>query len=181
MAQMNVNSQSHIHLGQIQIAVFSPDGKSILFYRYRDNKDHGLYVMDLESGVAKRISDRLMNDAEFTPDGRNITFSNVTVAQNADDANVFIMRADGKDVRPLLPLIPDGIHRTRRFASFSPNGKQILYAESTFENELKQLDNGGWAFFPIAYRTFICDSNREQSTETEYPDKLAEVFIGMDG
>ena len=174
-------TEPHPFVGADLDPVFSPDGKSILFYRLRGNEDDGLYVMDLESGVVKRISDRLMNDAEFTPDGRHITFSNVTVAQNADAANVFIMRADGKDVRPLLPRIPDGIHQTRRFASFSPNGKKILYAESTFENELKQLDNGGWAFFPIAYRTFICDSNGNNPSKLNIPTNwLKYSLVWMD-
>lgn len=154
--------------------MFSPNGKSILFTRYEridnENKKDCICLLNLESGIVKKISDLPVNDAEFTPDGRHITFSNVTVIQEADGANIYIMRADGTNVRPLFPAIPAWQNIERRFAKFSPNGKQILYSQYEEENVLKQLDDGRWAFFPIAYRIIISDSKGDILQQLNVPE-----------
>ncbi len=169
------------HGGRDVWPVFSPDGKRILFSRYRNNEDKGLYVLELESGVVRKITDFNVNDPEFTPDGKHVIFAGVPRVQEGGGANISIMDANGGRARELLPPIPDGIHQTRRHASFSPNGKKILYNEFEFENELKQLNNGAWAFFPIAYRTIICDSNGDNPRRLNIPTNwLIDSLVWMD-
>ncbi len=164
---------------------FSPDGKSVLFTRYDrindENRKHCLCLLNLESGAVKEISNRAVRDAVFTPDGKHITFSGVPRVENADGVNVYVMDADGKNVRGLLPPIPEETRQERLYASISPNGKQILYFVDEAENVIKQLNNGGWAFFPIAFRIIISNSKGDTLQQLNVPkDWLVHSLDWMD-
>ena len=78
---------------------WSPDGRWLAFYAGpRDDRDLYLVATD-GSGNARRLTAGGRNLApSFSPDGAWLAF---TSYRNGDDAEIFIMRPDGSDVRQL--------------------------------------------------------------------------------
>lgn len=78
---------------------WSPDGRWLAFYAGpRDDRDIYLVATD-GSGESRRLTDGGRNLApDFSPDGDWLTF---TSYRAGDDAEIFIMRPDGSDVRQL--------------------------------------------------------------------------------
>ncbi|HSM58159.1 MAG TPA: hypothetical protein VK879_18535 [Candidatus Sulfomarinibacteraceae bacterium] len=78
---------------------WSPDGRWLAFYAGpRDDRDIYLVATD-GSGASRRLTFGGRNLApSFSPDGQWITF---TSYREGDDAEIFIMRPDGSDVRQL--------------------------------------------------------------------------------
>ncbi|MYB65564.1 hypothetical protein F4X73_12810, partial [Candidatus Poribacteria bacterium] len=111
---------------------FSPDGKSIVFNYDEitpDGNDFVSYIclMDLESGIVKKIANVNANNPTFSPDGRHIVFSGVPNFRE-NGANVWIMSADGGNLRELLPPLAQGLpHIHQGFPKISPDGKHLLY------------------------------------------------------
>ncbi len=79
--------------------VWSPDGRFIAFRSVRDS-NHDIYVIDLESGEERRLTDHLATDIEpdWSPDGEWIVFGS---SRDNPFFDIFIMRKDGSDVRQL--------------------------------------------------------------------------------
>ena len=97
---------------------FSPDGKSIIFTYDEttpDGSDFVSYIclMDIESGNVKKIVDVNANRPTFSPDGRHIVFSGVP-SIGRSGANVWMMGADGRNLRELLPPLPQGLPHLHR-------------------------------------------------------------------
>lgn len=78
---------------------WSPDGRWLAFYAGpRDDRDIYLVATD-GSGESRRLTDGGRNLApSFSPDGNWLAF---TSYRDRDDAEIFIMRPDGSDVRQL--------------------------------------------------------------------------------
>ena len=72
----------------------SSDGQSIVFDLLGD-----LYTIPIDGGTATRLTQGMAHDMgpRFSPDGRDIVF----VSDRSGDDNVWLMAADGSDVRPL--------------------------------------------------------------------------------
>lgn len=147
------------HFGLDTFPSFSPDGKRIVFTS-DINREIGVYVMDLDSKAIKKIADYLANYPDWSPDGRHIVFSNA-------GSNIWIMDANGKNARRLLPPIPEGIRIRRQGPRWSPNGRQILYKEGEFE--LVQIGPGKWKSVPLAFRYLICDRNGNNIKQLKIP------------
>ena len=108
----------------------SPDGKSLLFVSDRDDAQGEIYVSDPEMKDIKRLTNNLFfEDAAFwSPNGKEIIFSRDlkipgdTSKLNVSNGEIFIMQADGSEVRRLTnrPGFDGG-------PVFSPNGKQIAF------------------------------------------------------
>jgi TolB protein len=77
---------------------WSPDGRFLLLFA-GPNGDHNIYTFEIVSGTIKQLTDSGNNAApSYSPDGRWIVFNSL---RKDNIANIFIMRADGSDVRQL--------------------------------------------------------------------------------
>jgi Tol biopolymer transport system component len=79
--------------------VWSPDGRFIAYRSIREGNSD-VYVMDLEDGSERRLTDfdGLDTEPDWSPDGEWLVF-----ATNRDDlaTDIYVMRADGSDLRRL--------------------------------------------------------------------------------
>lgn len=163
---------------------FSPDGKSIVFTYIEntpDGNDFVFYIclMDLESKIVKKIAKVEAIYPTFSPDSRHIVFSGVPNF-GRKGANVWIMSADGGNLRELLPPLSQGLPHIHRFdPRISPDGKQLLYSEDavTFTRVGNVIH-----MVPKAYRYFIFNLITGQSQELKIPkDYKCAGIDWMDG
>ena len=84
---------------------YSPDGKRIVFVRFRGEDDAtGLYVVHADGHGLRRIDAaraRLNGGADWSPDGRDIAFSRHVTADAR--GSLWIIHPDGSGLRPLVP------------------------------------------------------------------------------
>ncbi len=99
----------------------SPDGKSVVYSEYREDNVYEIYEMDIASGQATRLTDKLgaLTGPEISPDGKSIVFMRWTVASDQDQ--IWVMDRDGGNPRRVF----DG---TGWDPTWSPDGSQILFA-----------------------------------------------------
>lgn len=99
----------------------APDGQSVVYSQYREDNIYELYEMNILSGAATRLTDRLGTETgpEISPDGKSIVFMRWTVA--SDQNQIWVMDRGGANPRRVF----DGIGWD---PTWSPDGKQILFA-----------------------------------------------------
>ena len=138
---------------------FSPDGKRVLFTTDTFKK-RGTNILDLESGEIIQLPDLIANASDWSPDGRQIVFASTSFAvAGGAGSNIWIMDSDGGNARELLPPpAVEGRIIDRDSPRWSPDGKQILYAETEYIFEQR-------GFFQLlilkANRYLLCDQNGE--------------------
>lgn len=121
-------------------ASWSPDGKLIAFERDFPVQHAGVYVMNADGTGLRSLTRNTINyyegEPSFSPDGRLIAYAR-QVSYDAsstgprDYEEIWVEGVDGKGARqvsPKLLLGPNGDH-TLDHPEFSPDGKQIVYAE----------------------------------------------------
>lgn len=114
--------------------VFSPDGTRIAFASARfGNLD--ICVLDLQTRAVTRLTSSALEEIEpaWSPDGSQIAFARV---QGFDRKDVFVMNADGSNVRQLT-FHPDEDHDPK----FAPNGLRLAI---TSERELSPPYGDVW-------------------------------------
>lgn len=78
---------------------WSPDGRFLLLFAGVSG-NHEIYRLELISGAITKLTDGGNNWApSYSPDGQWIVFNSMRASK--DNANIFIMRPDGSDVRQL--------------------------------------------------------------------------------
>jgi len=101
---------------------WSPDGRTILFKSYQDGNDE-VYALEVASGAARNLTNAPASSeggAVFSPDGRTILFA--SDRDSAGAAHLFLMDADGSNVRPLAGRPGPG-----HSAQWSPDGRRIAF------------------------------------------------------
>lgn len=97
----------------------APDGNSVVYAAFREPNIYEIYEMDVASGEAKQLTDRLgnLNGPEISPDGSLIAFKLSTANSN----QIWLMNRDGSNPHP----IPNA---SGWDPTWSPDGAYILFA-----------------------------------------------------
>lgn len=112
-----------------QSAVFSPDGKELVFVSNRLNasknstEDFEIFRMDPDGNNLIQLTQNVINDREpiFSPDGSKIAFSSVP----GGNSDISIMNRDGSGVQKLTS------HSAKDSEPvFSPDGSQIVFSSN---------------------------------------------------
>jgi Tol biopolymer transport system component len=128
-----------LRTGDERYPSYSPNGKQIAFRGDLDlaepSGDEELYVMDVVNGKGTNVR-QLTSNADFdsapswSPDGTQILFERApagtfTPGVEAQEKDVYVMRADGTDVRRLTdsPGLDEG-------PEFSPDGTKIVFSSA---------------------------------------------------
>ena len=158
--------------GYINLASFSPDGQSIVFHRsFRENNKpiSGTYVLNIETGEMEKISDFWGIQHDWSPDGKHI----ICAEPSTDGVNntIWIMDADGDNLRPLIPAAAQGGEFTiiRDAPRWSPDGKQIVFLQKEYKVQ-------GRLFFK-AFRYRICNRNGGNIQPLHIPKDMKGIYV----
>ena len=140
----------------INRASFSPDGKFLVFNRTIEDpgdwKDRTV-VLNIETGKMKEISDFWGIQHDWSPDGKHI----ICAEPWTDGVNntIWIMEADGHNLRPLVPAAAAGGEFTirREYPRWSPDSQQIVFLQVEWKRA------AGGKFFYKAFRYMTCNRN----------------------
>ena len=108
----------------------SPGRGDVIAYSCQERKNlwYAVCVMKVDGSEKRRVTDRLTTtDPAWSPDGRQIAFTrNEDVGEftTFTDNDVFVMDADGGNVRQLTPEL-DGSSSSQ--PAWSPDGRRIAY------------------------------------------------------
>jgi Tol biopolymer transport system component len=108
-------------------ASWSPDGRYVAFRkRPAAGAPFQVYVADVGTGAVRRVSSSTVNESQpgWSPDGTRIVFRRGE--RGAPNADVWVMRADGTDARPLV-VTPGA---DERYPGFSPDGKRLAFSSN---------------------------------------------------
>ncbi|VTS05705.1 S41 family peptidase [Tuwongella immobilis] len=139
------------HAGYEMFPRFSPDGKTIAFTGQYDGNTE-VYTIPAEGGVPKRltytatlsrdeVSDRMGPNnivMGWSPDGKRVLFRSRMTTFNDFLGQLYTVSVDGGPAEP-LPLPRGG------FASYSPDGKQLVYNRVFREFRTWKRYRGGMA------------------------------------
>ncbi len=130
---------------------FSPDGKSIVYAASKpgDRADH-IFVRSLDGKTVKQLTAENANDRSpvFSPDGCLIAFTRSKkynwggLAASWDKGMLYVMKADGTDIRQLTP---DEWYASR--PCFTSDGRSIMFAG--LDNNWKVAADGSGAPSPL--------------------------------
>jgi Tol biopolymer transport system component len=119
---------------------FSPDGKRLLFTRFRNGIGSAVMTIKLDGSKVEQLTPWELNagDADWSPDGRLVVFEAGWVNGRADS---WIVRSDGTGLRNLTWRQPvagrwDGFNDP----AFSPDGRSVMVGHGL------HFDDGTLAF-----------------------------------
>lgn len=137
------------------MATWSPNGQQIAFASYRDGNEE-VYVMGADGSNQRRLTHNPGFDGgpEWSPDGNLIAFTSERGADEKHWLNIFIMAADGGNVRQVTNV---GFAQQPKW---SPDGEWILFLDGDIfairpdgtdlwqvsaPNPEKTIGMGGWS------------------------------------
>jgi|GEM_PF-4826852 len=113
---------------------WSPDGNRIVFSNY-----HGLVTINSDGSGYQLLTENMTDYYYLTPewshDGEYIAFSAMDNTSSDAFFTIYVMRADGSDMRQLTSTLAD-----HRFPSWSTDNKKIIF-ESNFDSEDVAIDH----------------------------------------
>ena len=132
-------------------------GLRVLFYSDRDGDDD-VYVAELDGGGIQQFTDAPGRDyeADITPDGRTLVFAS---ERESESGQLFLMDADGSNVRRLTFSAEGGLRVTDDYPHWSADGRRIVFQRTTVTEE--GVDADVW---------LIDAETEEESQLTDTPD-----------
>jgi TolB protein len=120
---------------------YSPDGKQLVFIRFKDERPVGFFVTNLDGSGLRRVTptDMILDDSGFggswSPSGDEILF----VGLASEDAHkaIWVVDADGSSLHqlPITPAcggpFPDPTSHGCYSPSWSPDGSKIVFTRSS--------------------------------------------------
>ena len=114
----------------------SPDGSRVVYTTFRHttgslfNRTHNFEIVSsaLDGSSYRRLTENAAADTHpvWSPDGTQIAFLSNRDSESRSRFNLYVMRADGKDVRSVAPSIPS----SRFPAVWSPDGSRLAFRGS---------------------------------------------------
>lgn len=107
---------------------FSPDGKKIA-YASGDFKTLNLWVMDLETGKREQLTETATRDwfPSWHPNGREIAYQRDDWKQRNSNLALLLLKE-----KRVIPLTQSGRGENSEMPSYSPNGRNIVFAKGRF-------------------------------------------------
>ena len=97
----------------------------------------GIYAMDDDGSNLTLLTDTLFPSApRWAPDGKQIVFERQVHPHDTQRSHLFMMNADGTNVRQLTPPL----NGRDMHPSFSPDGKSILFRRYTFQDKKHSIN-----------------------------------------
>lgn len=105
--------------------VWSPDGKSLLYFAYRDG-GYDLWTVAPDGTGAKKLTDGAYDDREpiWSPDGTKIAFSSDRDGEGSASYNIWTLDLATGALKQLTSDADED-----RMPSWSPDGREIAYAK----------------------------------------------------
>jgi len=154
-----------------QGAVFSPDGKTLLFTRCTEVSTCALYLLDLSIGYRPRAAPRLLRaetgdirGVAWTQDGKQIVY----VLSDYGNANFHLMRIQVRSGALPERLLYAGDQLWMGVA-IAPHGNRLAYAKNLLDQDIWQIQLG------TPPRNFVA-SNRIESLPQYSPDGRQVAF-----
>ncbi len=121
---------------------WSPDGQYLAFTS-KHNREYEVYVIELASTTTKRLTGvegKVGSGVpDWSPDGREIVYEKfLSNGGGFAHKNIYLMRANGEQQRPLLlPDPQEGVPTVlmRFFPRWSADGRRILFYESQWRGD----------------------------------------------
>ena len=174
----NIRQLTEADRSYVGRASFSPDGKSIVFNRLAENRNGGkdcTVVLNIETGKMQEIAEFWGHQHDWAPDGKHI----ICAEPFTDGVNntIWIMEADGHNLRPLIPAAAfDGEFTIRReFPRWSPDSQQIVFTQIEYKTGV--VPNVGTGRFFKAFRYMICNRNGENIRSLHIPKDMEGLSV----
>ncbi len=153
---------------------FSPDGKSIVFYRNVDIADgpneYYLMVLNLKSGKVHQIAEINATSPDWSPDGKYIACSGA-INLGGLGSGISVMTANGRNLKTIVPSVRVGnsILSASR-PRWSPDSQKLLYSQMKYSR--RQLAPNVNALIREEFKYIICDKNGKKLQTLNIPKNL---------
>jgi dipeptidyl aminopeptidase/acylaminoacyl peptidase len=149
---------------------WSPDGSKIAFVSTRDGNAE-IYVMNSDGTNLVRLTNHPATDLfpDWSPDGSRIAFETTRDALCCFDFNIYAMRADGSEQRPLTTPGPRGDDLG---PAWSPDGTKIAFSSQGGEinRDIHVMNADGSDPVNIAQDPSVADGPSWQPLQNRAPD-----------
>jgi dipeptidyl aminopeptidase/acylaminoacyl peptidase len=119
---------------------WSPDGRRLAFYRWRDDPgsrplpEASVWVSNADGSDLKQLTpwSMLAGDPDWSPDGSQIVCDTYPPANfDAGGGNLYLLRADGSG-EPRALTANDGKGGRAGQPRFTPDGRYVVYVQATY-------------------------------------------------